>query len=146
VAWPRDVSLKALTKVHLVKVESRRCAIEADFLARLLLEVLGSCLLVPFTLSAGRVAQARDLVFNSNVRLVVYHSPIAKCLAHELLAGASFRGQQTNIWILARVNKIEPVGCRCKNTVWHFMFNVLAGTDPCLRLLPYRNQVAGIIC
>lgn len=99
VARPGDVSLKALTEVHLVKVESRRCAIEADFLARLLLEVLGSCLLVPFTLSAGRVAQARDLVFNSYVRLVVHHSPIAKCLAHELFARASLGGQQTNIWI-----------------------------------------------
>jgi len=97
--------------MRLVEVETWRSAVETDLLANLLLKVGCSSLLHPLALTVGGVAKTSNLVFDSELVLVLHDDLSVQGLCHKLLAGHTFACKQAHIRILFVVCQIETVRC-----------------------------------
>jgi hypothetical protein len=96
-----NIEFQTLTVVSLIEMESGRSTIETNFLAYLCLEVRRTSLLQPLRFAVGRVAETCDLVFDSNLSLIVHHNFSVHSLSHELFPRNTFACEEAHVRILS---------------------------------------------
>jgi hypothetical protein len=79
--------------MRLIEVEAWRSAIEADLLANLLFEVRSSGLFHPLALTVRSVAKTSNLVFNTELILILHDDLSVQSLRHKLLARHTLAGK-----------------------------------------------------
>ena len=79
--------------MRLIEVETWRSAIEADLLANLLLKVRSSGLFHPLALTVRGVAKTSNLVFNTELILILHDDLSVQGLRNKLLSGHTLAGK-----------------------------------------------------